>query len=90
MTSATKKSSNGNYISDNKRTNDIDISDNKRINDNDIREKDSINDCDINKNEIDIDNDINCVCERNSECGYSNNISWAGKKRTQDYLSTIA
>ena len=27
-----------------------------------------------------VNDNINFVCERKTECGYSNNIGWAGKK----------
>jgi len=76
-----KNRDNDNDISNKDSINGNDISDNDSINDSEISDNDTINDNDISDNEIDIDNDINC--------GYSNNISWAGKKRTQYYLSAI-
>jgi len=70
---------------DNNSINDNNIRDNDSINDNNIRDNDSINDTDIS----DIDNDNNAntniifVCKRKKECGYSNNIDWAGKKENR-------
>ena len=31
-------------------------------------------------NILQMSDNINFVCERKTECGYSNNIGWAGKK----------
>jgi len=61
---------------------------NRDNNDNNIRDNDSINDTDISDIDNDNDNDnantnIIFVCKRKKECGYSNNIDWAGKKENR-------